>query len=287
MQSSRKPQRQAAGEVRMEEDSEGRTIQDFGEQWDHFGDNDGFYASVEVLDQILGPTGSRRDFEGKRGADIGSGTGRIVLMLLESGAEHVIAVEPSSGIDVLRKNVEHAGDRVEVIHAEGDKLPEGLDLDFVISIGVIQFIEDPLPTLRAALKALKPGGKLIIWVYSVEGNRPYVMTVTAMRAITTRLPHRALVRLCSLLTFGLDVYIWACRHLSFIPWPMADFMLNTHSRIGREERKYTIYDQLNPTYVKYYRESELRSVLGQAGFTDVELYHRQQYSWTATGVRPE
>ena len=271
----------------MEDKAEGRTIDDFGRQWNHFGDNDGFYASVEVLEQVLGPIASVGEFEGSRVADIGSGTGRIVLMLLKSGASHVTALEPSSGVEVLRRNLAHASGQVDVIHAEGDKLPAGLDLDFVISIGVIQFIEDPQSTLRAAWKALRPGGKLIIWVYSVEGNRAYVAAVTALRAITTRLPDRALLALCSAISYGLDLYTLACRHLPRIPWPLRDFMVNTHSRVDREGRKYTVYDQLNPTYVKYYRGPEVTRMLELAGFVDVELYHRQGYSWTAMGVRPD
>ncbi len=271
----------------MGDKTESRTIDDFGEQWNHFADNDGFYASVEVLEQILGPVASVDEFEGARVADIGSGTGRIVLMLLNSGASHVTAVEPSSGVEGLRRNLEHVSSQVDVIHAEGDKLPAGLNLDFVVSIGVIQFIEDPQSTLRAAWKALRPGGKLIIWVYSVEGNRAYVAAVTALRAITTRLPHRALLALCTAITYGLDLYIFACRHLPRIPWPLRDFMVNTHSRVDREGRKYIVYDQLNPTYVKYYRGPEVTSMLERAGFDDVQLYHRQGYSWTAMAVRPE
>lgn len=260
-----------------------RTIRDFGDQWSHYGSNEGFYASTELLQDMFGPLVDTAELRGTTVADIGSGTGRIVRMLLDAGADHVIAVEPSAGVDRLRENLKDAGDRVEILHAPGDAVPGGRDLDFVISIGVIQFIRDPIPTLEAARDALRPGGRLVIWVYAVEGNALYVGVVKALRAVTTRLPHFALAALCSFLTVLVDLYIAACR---FLPLPMRDYMRNTLARVSRDKRKLTIYDQLNPTYAKYYRRDELQALLERAGFEDVRLHHRRGYSWSAAGTRP-
>jgi SAM-dependent methyltransferase len=267
----------------MAGESANRTIDDFGDQWSHYGDNEGYYGSVELLQDMFGDLAETSELRGARVADIGSGTGRIVRMILNAGAAHVLAVEPSVGVDALRHNTRDVADRVEVLHAPGDQLPPGLDLDFVISIGVLQFIEDPQPTLEAAREALKPGGRVIIWVYGVEGNEFYVWSVTALRAITTRLPHFALSALCTLLNAGVGLYIQACR---LLPLPMRDYMLNTAARVSRDKRRLTIYDQLNPTYAKYHRGPEVREMLERAGFTDVRLHHRRGYSWSALGVKP-
>jgi SAM-dependent methyltransferase len=260
-----------------------RTIRDFGDQWSHYGRNEGFYASVELLQDIFGPLVALDELKGARVVDIGSGTGRIVRMLVDAGAAHVIAVEPSVGVEGLRQNVRDIADRVEVIHGLGDAVPAGRGLDFAVSIGVIQFIRDPLPTLKAAREALRPGGKLVIWVYGREGNRLYVAAVQALRAVTTRLPHAVLAALCSVLTRLVDVYIFACR---WLPLPMREYMRNTLSRVSRDQRKLTIYDQLNPSYARYYGAGEVREMLERAGFRDVRLHHRRGYSWTALGVRP-
>jgi SAM-dependent methyltransferase len=260
-----------------------RTIRDFGDQWSHYGDNEGFYGSVELLQDMFGPLVALDDLEGARVADIGSGTGRIVRMLLAAGAEHVIAVEPSVGVEILRENTRDVASRVEIVQGSGEDLPADRGLDFVISIGVIQFIRDPLPTLKAAREALRPGGKLVIWVYGREGNRLYVTLVQALRMATTRLPHFALALLCNVLALLVDAYLFACR---WLPLPMRDYMLHTLSRVSRDKRKLTIYDQLNPSYAKYYRAEEVREMLEAAGFRDIRLHHRRGYSWTALGVRP-
>jgi SAM-dependent methyltransferase len=260
-----------------------RTIRDFGEQWSHYGDNEGFYGSVELLQDMFGPLLATGDLEGARVADIGSGTGRIVRMLLDAGAAHVVGVVPSVGVEILRENTRDIASKVEIVQGSGEDVPAGRDLDFVISIGVIQFIRDPLPTLRAAREALRPGGKLVIWVYGREGNRLYVTLVQVLRVLTTRLPHFALAATCSALALLVDAYIFACR---WLPLPMRDYMLHTLSRVSRDKRKLTIYDQLNPSYAKYYRAEEVREMLEGAGFRDVRLHHRRGYSWTALGVRP-
>ena len=52
-------------------------------------------------------------------------------------------------------------------------------------------------------------------------------------------------------------------------------------------RKYlTVFDQLNPAYAKYYLEGEARGLLESAGFVDVVLHHRHDYSWTVRGTKP-
>ncbi len=124
---------------------------------------------------------------------------------------------------------------------------------------------------------------MFLWVYAKEGNRLYVAFVSALRQITTRLPHVALDALCSLLTLLIDAYIAACR---WLPLPMRDYMLNTLARVSREKRKLTIYDQLNPRYVRYHRADEVRALFESAGFRDVRLHHRRGYSWSALGEKP-
>ena len=218
-----------------------------------------------------------------RAADIGSGTGRIARMLLDAGAAHVIALEPSRGVESLRRNLADYADKVEVIHGPGESLPADRELDLVVSIGVIQFIPDPEPTLRAALAALRPGGKLVIWLYAREGLRSYVALNTAMRAIATRVPHRVLLVASGVLNAVLDLYIQLCRVL---PLPMRDYIRSHLGRLDRDKRKLTIYDQLNRTYVRFYERAEVREMLERAGFTDVALHHRRGYSWTALGVKP-
>jgi len=260
-----------------------RTIADFGGQWCANPEVDGFYGSQALFADIVEPLVKVGEFAGMRVADIGSGAGRIVNMLLDAGAAHVYAVEPSKSAEVVRRNTHDRADRVTVFNVIGDKLPPDLDLDIVVSIGVLHHIVDPLPTVRAAYQALKPGGRVLVWLYGHEGNEMYLAIFGTLRALSKRLPDPVLNGLCRLLLPAADLYTWLCR---FLPLPLRDYVLRVFANFSRDQRRVNIYDQLNPTYARYYRRAEALALLENAGFTECRLHHRHGYSWTVVGTKP-
>lgn len=266
-----------------EADLTSRTIADFGEQWTAYRDNPGFYGSMGLLADLLGPLMSLDEIRGRTVADIGSGTGRIVNMLLDAGAARVVAIEPSDAFGVLQENTAARADRVVYLNLRGDALPADLELDVVVSMGVLHHIPDPGPVVEAAYRALKPGGRIVAWLYGREGNEAYLRIAEPLRAITRRLPHPLLGALSSLLNLALDAYIFLCR---FLPLPMRSYMRNVLARFPRSVRRLTIYDQLNPAYARYYSRPEAEALLARAGFGQVASWHRHGYSWTVTGTRP-
>lgn len=259
-----------------------RTVSDFGDQWVRYSDNSGFYGSLELLQDVFGPLLGPESIVGRRVADIGSGTGRIVQMLLAAGAQHVTAIEPSDAFAVLEANTREHGPRVRCLKLRGEEIPaEGFDL--VVSIGVLHHIPEPGPVMKAAWRALRPGGRAAIWLYGHEGNETYLALVTPLRALTTRLPHPLLAAVSTILTASLGIYVAACRVL---PLPLRGYMRNVVRRLTWQKRYLTIYDQLNPAYARYYRREEALELFRAAGFADVQLHHRHGYSWAVTGLRP-
>jgi SAM-dependent methyltransferase len=262
------------------------TIRDFGEQWTHFTGNEGFHGSLELFADILGPLLSVEEFRGARVADIGSGTGRIVRMLAAAGAGHILAVEPSAAYDVLARNVADLGDRVTLLRATGAELPPSGDLDFVVSFGVLHHIPDPEPVLRAARAALRPGGRLAIWLYGREGNELYLALADPLRRLTVRLSHPTLLALSRALAHPLAAYVWACRRApAALPLPMRRYMADHLGRLTRAKLVETIYDQLNPHEARYYTRAEAEELVRGAGFVGVRSHHRLGYSWTVVGER--
>ena len=263
-----------------------RTIQDFGDQWSSFQENRGYYGSTELLQDIIGPLMGVATLRGATMADIGSGSGRIVRMLLQAGAAHVTAVEPAAkAFDVLQRNLADATN-VTLCNIRGDELPAGLNLDHVVSFGVLHHIPDPTPVVKACLAALRPGGQFTVWLYGREGNETYLLLTRPLRGITTRLPHTVLVGLCHVLWLNLYVYDRLCRALPKAPLPLANYLANHYRRLARDQQILTIYDQLNPACAHYYTREQARSLLTDNGFVDVALHHRHVYSWTVTGRKP-
>ncbi len=259
------------------------TIEDFGAQWTRFRENGDYYGSVALLQDLLGPLLAIESIAGRRVAEIGSGSGRIVLMLMRVGAAEVTAVEPSRAIEVLRENTQEFRSRITYIQSRGEGIPQDRNFDYVFSIGVLHHIPDPDPVVLAAFGALRPGGQILIWLYGKEGIEAYLWFVLPVRQMIRRLPDSLLAGLCHGLNLLLTPYVWLCR---FLPLPMRRYMRSHVAKLSRHARYVTLFDQINPTEVRYYREAQARDLLERAGFRDVRLYHRHGYSWTAIGTKP-
>lgn len=264
-------------------DSIDPTIRDFGEQWTRYRTFPGYIGSQELLQDFIEPLLSVAELQGRRVCEIGAGQGRIVTMLMEAGAAYALAIEPSHAFTVLQENVRQFGPKVECQHTTGERIPSGLDLDYVFSLGVLHHVRDPMPIVRAARQALRPGGRMLIWLYGREGNEMYLRFALPLRAVSSRLPGSILAGLSHVLAMPLSAYVWLCR---FLKLPMHQYMRRVLAPLGWRQRMLTVYDQLNPRTAKYYTESEARALLQDAGFSDVKVYHRHGYSWTVIGKRP-
>ncbi len=261
---------------------EDQTIKDFGDQWLKYLDNEGYYGSLELFSDILAPFLKTNEIKGCKVAEIGSGTGRIVNMLLAAGAEHIVAVEPSDAYEVLCRNITYP-EKVTCLKIMGDQLPAYGDLDYIFAVGVLHHIPDPDPVVEAAFKALRSGGHFFIWLYGREGNRLYLTLIKPLRIFTKHLPHFLLAILVEVIYWPLLFYIKFCHVL---PLPLRGYMLSILEKMSPEKRRLIIYDQLNPSYAKYYDKFEAEKLLSDGKFENVCTHHRHGYSWTVIGTKP-
>jgi SAM-dependent methyltransferase len=210
-------------------------------------------------------------------ADIGAGTGRYCRILAALEAGEILAVEPSSAFEILKKNTSLCRG-IQYLQTTADHIPPHA-FDMVFCIGVLQFIPNPILAMQSMGRALHPEGKLFLWVYGEENNRLYLSLVRPMRKITSCLSHESLDILSSLMVFPADMYALLCQYLRL---PMAEYMRRYFSKLNFYSRKLVVYDQLNPKYAKYYRKAELENLLEQSGFYDIQLYHHLGYSWSVS-----
>ncbi len=260
-----------------------QTVNDFGDQWSKYTENEGYYGSVEMLIDILGPLVDIKDLQGAVVAEIGSGTGRIVSMLLDAGVKHVYAVEPSEGaFGSLKENIKkmERGCDVTAVNALGHEFELDEKVDYIFSIGVVHHIPDPKPVIEAAKRNLKEDGRLVLWLYGYEGNEFYIRIFDTLRIITTRLPHALLNVSVWTLYFCLIVYYFVGK---IIPVPLYPYIKNVLWPMTPANRRLVIYDQLNPAYAKYYKKDEASELLEDAELYDIKLYHRHEYSWSVIG----
>lgn len=260
-----------------------KTIRDFGEQWQAYQSNDGYYSSKEYFSDIVSPYLDLEELKGKVVAEIGSGTGRIVRMLLDSGVSHVVAIEPSTAFDVLVQNTRDVSSQIRYLNATGDQLTDVATFDYIFSIGVLHHIVDPSPVMAAAVRALKPGGRIFVWLYGKENNVCYLTVILPLRQLTKRLPHKILAVFVRVIDILLFAYMRLCAHF---PLPLRRYMNEVLRKLSPDKRRLVIYDQLNPAYAKYYLMSEAIKLFSQHGLVDIQVYHRHGYSWSVIGTKP-
>jgi SAM-dependent methyltransferase len=257
------------------------SVDDFSVQWANFYQNDGYYASEELLRDYLEPFVQLEDLRGCTVAEVGCGNGRFIR-LLAGYAERVIAVEPGDGIHNTREYCKGL-DNVEFVHAEVYELPELPQLDHVFCIGVLHHMPDSAKALEIMKGLLRPGGHALIWVYGQEGNELYLAVFGPIRKITQKLPYAVLRGISTGLALPLKAYIGACR---ILPLPMRSYMRRVLAPLDFKGLVLNIYDQLNPKIAYYWTREEIGGLMEGAGFEDLKLHHRHGYSWTAFGRRP-
>tara|TARA_B110000014_G_C19601931_1_gene318972 strand:+ start:231 stop:515 length:285 start_codon:yes stop_codon:yes gene_type:complete len=78
------------------------SIEDFGNQFSSDNKFSGYLASKEILEDIVHPF-NIKDIENKNIMEVGSGSGRIIKILLQLLPKSVVSVEPSKAIHVAKK----------------------------------------------------------------------------------------------------------------------------------------------------------------------------------------
>tara|TARA_B100001123_G_C15332950_1_gene1031860 strand:+ start:1469 stop:2266 length:798 start_codon:yes stop_codon:yes gene_type:complete len=258
-----------------------KTIDDYSVQWTKYTHHKDYYGSDELFTDIIGPLLTPANIKDSKVADIGRGNGRTVEMLLGAEPSKVLAIEPSNAFQVLEEKYK-TNDRFQLLNVTGDKFPPESQPDYVISLGVLHHIPKPDPVVQAAYKALKPGGKIFIWLYGREGNELYLFFVIPLRYITKHLPQPLLARLSWIIDLLLFPYMKLCK---ILPLPMKKYMLDYLDKLPTNDRRLTIYDQLNPHHAKYYSRQEAIDLLKRNGFSDIKTHQRHGYSWSVLGTK--
>lgn len=250
------------------------TSRRFGFEWDRY---DGLFPHYE--EQFRGwvePLGPE-DFAGRDVLDAGCGMGRNSLWAARWGARSVVAVDQAAlalgSARVLLEDV--PGARVE--RASIYALPHRACFDLVMSIGVVHHLEHPRRAVERLVETLRPGGKLVVWLYGHEGNEAWVRFFRLVHPGLKRLPPslvHALAYAVSLPIFlGLKLGLGRTPYLARVArYPFA----HLHK---------IVFDQLLPDIARYYRKPEVEELFAGLPLARVGIHHNRGYSWTVVAER--
>ncbi len=267
---------------------ERRTQERFGYQWTRFG-KEAERFEANFLNYIA-PV-SREFFSGKVGLDAGCGFGRHIYQAARFGAE-MVGLDLSAAVDTARQATR---DIPQVHLVQGDLLAPPLapgSFDFVCSIGVLHHLPEPQRGFVSIARLVKPGGLVMVWVYSTS-RRWTNRALEAVRRWTTRLGPRTL-HLLSWLAAVCDWWlaIQPYRWLRRAPW-----VGGMVERVAPERVKlYATYpfgvcladwfDRLAAPIRHYYDEPALRRWADAVGLREVRITPTGKYGWRLHGVVP-
>jgi SAM-dependent methyltransferase len=220
-----------------------------------------------------------QDWWGRSFLDVGCGMGRNSFWVMSYGAREGVAVDiDERSLEAARRNL--AGFRdVEVMRASAYDLPFAERFDIAFSIGVIHHLEDPARALQGMVGAVKPGGRVLIWVYGRDGTRWVISLLNPLRrALLSRLP----VALVHHLSLYPAAVLWLALRLGLRP--IEYFRLLARFRFGH--LRSIVFDQMLPRIAHYWPREEVASLMAEAGLKDIRIASVNGMSWSAIGTRP-
>ncbi len=220
-----------------------------------------------------------QDWRGKSFLDVGCGMGRNSFWPLQYGAARGISV------DVDQRSLQAARQTLApfpnstILDASAYDIPFADEFDVVFSIGVIHHLQYPERAVRQMVKAARPGGRVLIWVYGRENNEWIVSFVDPLRkALFSRLP----ISLVHHLSLYPSAALWCALRLG---WQPTEYCRQLR-RLSFRHLRSIVFDQLLPRIANYWPRATVEQLMSNAGLTDVRLSWVNEISWAAIGTKP-
>lgn len=205
------------------------------------------------------------DWEGKKVLDAGCGMGRNSYWPMHYGAASITAFDHDERSVTRTKETLKDFPSAEVLYKSVYDIDWKDLYDITFSVGVIHHLKDPKKAVERIVDALKPGGTLLIWVYSYEGNEWIVRFVNPVRIhITSKLPLAAVHALSYL--FSVPLYLF----VKLFKGPSPYFEQLSHFDLWHINS--IVFDQLIPDIANYWKKDEVRALIRGLSVTGVEVY---------------
>lgn len=157
--------------------------------------------------------------------------------------------------------------------------------DVVFSIGVVHHTDHPDLTVKNISQHTKSGGKMILWVYSKEGNWIVRCFVEPFRKFFLKNINRKLLLIFSkIITFMLylPIYTVYCLPLKFLPF--YEYFQNFR-KLSFYRNTLNVFDKLNAPQVEFISYDRIQRWFIENGFTDIHISRYKGVSWRGSGIK--
>jgi SAM-dependent methyltransferase len=252
----------------MTSTDQSRTKSAYGFQWNRF--------------RIIRPEEDRATFRNRTGLadslagtavlDAGCGMGRYLRVAAEGKPRVLVGMDLSEAVRAARELTDGLpgvslvrGDLLRPPFAEGT-------FDHIYSLGVLDHTPDPRAVFLALARLLRPGGRIVIWVYPRE-KAALERVINVHRAISTRLPLPVLVALSRLMApvgaLKRRMMASSSRLVARAGVALNVLTIGVSMHPDSEVRVCDTLDWYAPKYLSRHTPDEVRGWFAEAGLVDV------------------
>lgn len=223
--------------------------------------------------------------------DAGCGAGRWAFEVSRRGPR-VVALDLGRSVEIARANTDH--ERVACVQADLRALPLGPEtVDWAYSLGVLHHTEGPDAVLRDIVRAVRPGGRVLLYLYYALDDRGLAFRATFRavdfaRRIVSRQPRSVVVTFATLIA--------AC-----VYWPLARtaaLLEHTSARALASKLPLSFYrdlsfatmrndsvDRFGTRLERRYSRTEMIELMRRAGLVDIVISESPPF-WHGIGTKP-
>lgn len=249
---------------------------EWSEQWTLLQDDELFLFKDWILPNTL------EDFRGKEVLECGCGGGQHTSFIAPF-AKSVTSVDLNTTEIAKERNKNFTN--IEFIEADIAKMNLGKKFDIVFSIGVIHHTDNPDLIVENLIRHVKPGGKLIVWVYSEEGNWLVKNFVEPVRKTFLKNMNRTnLLTISKVITASLYIPVYTIYFLPLKFLPFYEYFGNFR-KMTFYRNTLNVFDKLNAPQVDFICKDRITKWFDKSEFEDVHINAYKGVSWSGSGTK--
>lgn len=225
-----------------------------------------------------------------KGIDLGCGSGRWAKYVAPK-VLHLTCLDASNeALNVAKKNLNNF-ENITFIHSTIDGMPiKQNSMDFAYSLGVLHHIPDTESALKSAVKILKPGAPILIYLYyNFEGKPQWYKDIWKISDILRKnlatKPYFVKLILSNFLAFF--VYFPLARLSKFfqkLKLNSSNIPLNFYADKSLYTMRTDSLDRFATRLEKRFSRDEVENLMSSAGLVGIDISDSSPY-WCAVGFK--